>query len=125
MDAQIGTERTAALCALVQALARLELEEGFAPEALVDAGELLAENRFLAARDGIEAQLLQPVAGRTRPARELLEETLTAVAPHAEALGCAEELDTLRTPGGAERQRALAARGGGLEAVVAELARRF
>src|SRR6478609_1778630 len=55
MDAQTDVDATAALVALVQSLARLELEEGYAPEALVDAEEVLEENRFLAARDGIEA----------------------------------------------------------------------
>ena len=73
MDAQPRLEATAALCALVQALARLELEEGYAPRELVHAQEALAENRFLAARDGVAAAAHRPraCAPRTgrRPAR--------------------------------------------------------
>src|SRR5206468_7317568 len=58
MDAQSTVTDTAALAALVQSIARLELEEGFASPALLDAPEAIAENRFLAARDGMQARLL-------------------------------------------------------------------
>ena len=125
MDAQVDVERTAALCALVQAVARLELEEGFAAPALVGAGELLAENRFLAARDGEDAELLDPDRGCAVPVRDVLARTLGAAAPHAEALGCAAELEVLHAPSGCARQRAVAERGDGLEAVVEDLAGAF
>ncbi|HEY4276860.1 MAG TPA: YbdK family carboxylate-amine ligase [Conexibacter sp.] len=112
MDAQSTIGDTAALVALVQAIARLELEESFASAELVESPEILAENRFLAARDGIEAALIDPVARRLRPARELLGELLTAAAPHADDLGCRDELaDAARLAAspGAARQRALGA----------------
>jgi glutamate---cysteine ligase / carboxylate-amine ligase len=125
MDAQVDVRRTAALCALVQALARLELEEGFASPALIGAGELLAENRFLASRDGEDAQLLDPDDACAVPVRDVLARTLRAAASHAEALGCAAELQGLDAPSGAERQRAVAARGNGLEAVVEDLSGAF
>ena len=52
MDAQTSVEDSAALVALVQSLARLECEEGYACEQLLAAPEVLDENRFVAARDG-------------------------------------------------------------------------
>jgi hypothetical protein len=57
--------------------------------------------------------------------RDVLTRTLSAAAPHAEALGCAAELEVLHAPGGCARQRAVAARGDGLEAVVEDLAGAF
>jgi carboxylate-amine ligase len=96
MDAQTRTAPCAALVALVQSLVRLEVEEGFAAPELVEAPEVLDENRFLAARDGVEAALIDPVAGRRVPVRELLARILAACEPHAEDLGCAGELAGLR-----------------------------
>jgi glutamate---cysteine ligase / carboxylate-amine ligase len=125
MDAQVDVARTAALCALVQAVARLEREEGFAAPALVGADELLAENRFLASRDGEDAELLDPERGCAVPVRDVLARALRAAAPHAEALGCAAELEALSAPSGCTRQRAVAARGAGLEAVVEDLSGAF
>ena len=56
MDAQTTLADTAALAALVQSIVRLEIEEG---AHTYDDGippEVLNENRFLAARDGMEAE---------------------------------------------------------------------
>jgi carboxylate-amine ligase len=92
MDTQTTVGATAALVALVQSVARLEGEDGYVSETLVHSPEVLAENRFLAARDGTEAALVDPLAERRVPVRELLDDLLEAAAPHAEALGCAEEL---------------------------------
>ena len=126
MDAQTDVRRVTALAALVQALARLELEERFATRAQLGADEILAENRFLAARDGMEAELLEPDTGRRRPARAMLAELLDAARPHAEALGGAGPLALLEhDEPGYTRQRAVAARAGGPRAVVADLAARF
>ncbi len=93
MDTQSSVDATAALVALVQSVARLELEDGHAPESLVAAEEMLAENRFLASRDGIEADLLDPEAELRRPARAQLQALLDAARPHATALGCRAELE--------------------------------
>jgi len=110
MDAQTRISDTAALTALVQCLVRLEAMEGWA-DATVEAPEVVAENHFLAARDGVRAQLLFPRKHGTRPMREWVGEMLAACAPHAADLGCAAELATVATlleaPGEA-RQRALA-----------------
>ena len=127
MDAQPRLQATAALCALVQALARLELEEGYAPRELVHAQEALAENRFLAARDGVAAELIDPVRALRVPVADQLANVLTATAPHAEALGAANELAAIPALVAAPepaRQQALAA-GGGISALVSDLARRF
>jgi glutamate---cysteine ligase / carboxylate-amine ligase len=127
MDAQTTVADTASLCALVQSLARLELEEGHATAAMLAAQEALSENRFLAARDGVAAALVDADTASLRPVAAQVEALLPALRPHAEDLGCAADLD--RVPGllalpGAARQRALAA-AGGVEAVSPGLAAAF
>jgi carboxylate-amine ligase len=62
MDAQSTVGDVAALVALIQSLARLELEGDSA--APTPGAEALAENRFLAARDGMNARLIDPNARR-------------------------------------------------------------
>lgn len=115
MDAQTRVADTAALTALVQCLVHLEVHEGHASFTLVDNAEVLEENRFLAARDGVHGALIDPVAERRLPVRAWLEELLDACAPHAAALGCSAELDSVRALAdapGATRQRARAGSGG-------------
>jgi len=127
MDAQSTLGAMAALVALVQCLVRLELVDGHADAALVHAPEVLDENRFLAARDGVEAELVDPVRGRAVSVLESAGELMSACAPHAAVLGCNAQLDLLAElldqPGPA-RQRALAARDG-LDALAADLALEF
>jgi len=123
-DAQSTLGATAALVALVQSLVRLELVDGHADSALVHAPEVLDENRFLAARDGVEAELVDPIRGRAVSVLDIAGELIGACAPHAVLLGCDAQLgllgDLLDDPGPA-RQRAVASRVG-LEGLVAELA---
>ena len=128
MDAQTTPEETAALAALVQCVARLEIEEGYVSPVLLGAPEILDENRFLAARDGMQVHLIDPAAERRLPAGEVLDGLLAACAPHAEDLGCAEELARVRLMAeatGAERQLAAAAGGEDLRELVAGLAAAF
>jgi glutamate---cysteine ligase / carboxylate-amine ligase len=129
MDAQTDVAATAALCALVQAVARLEIEEGHASERLVAAEELLAENRFLAARDGIEADLLDMAAELRRPARAQLRALLDAARPHADDLRCRVELETVARlalePPFLRQLDAVERRGGRLPGLMAELAAAF
>jgi carboxylate-amine ligase len=111
MDAQVQVADTSALLALVQCLVRLEALEDFVAPALVNAPEVLDENRFLAARDGMKAELIDPVMGCRRPVADWLEETLQACAGHAATLGCAAELagcEALAEEQGAARQRRVA-----------------
>jgi hypothetical protein len=74
MDAQSSVGDSVPLVALVQSLAMLVLEGG--PPNPPTAPEVLAENRFLAARDGLQAQLINPATRQLEPARELVYASL-------------------------------------------------
>lgn len=95
MDAQITAAASGALLALVQSLAHLELEEGYADNAMITAPEVLDENRFLASRDGMQAEFVDVSQGRRIPVRSQLKRLLAAARAHAEQLGCAEGLDAV------------------------------
>ena len=93
-DAQTPLERTAALAALVQSLVvtlgehwerggRLPVE----PAMLVD------ENRWRAARYGLETDLIWLERDEERPAREAALRLLELAAPAASRLGCSGELE--------------------------------
>jgi carboxylate-amine ligase len=128
MDVQARPGDTRVLLALLQSVARLELEEGYQVDELAGTMEVLVENRFLASRDGMEARLIDPVAEQRVPARTVLSRLLDAARPHAEDLGCAEALEAVAQPArenGAERQRQALDRCGDLPAVVAWLADEF
>jgi carboxylate-amine ligase len=104
MDSQITIADTAAIAALVQCLVRLDADPVDVPD------EVLSENRFLAARDGMEARLVEPSLWGRRPVRERLAELVCACETVARELGCADELaDVERLAGapGAARQRAM------------------
>jgi carboxylate-amine ligase len=125
MDAQTSVEDAAPLVALVQSLARAELEGD--PLNQRSAPELLEENRFRAARDGVDAQLIDPAQGRLVPLRAIVERLVEECRPHATALRCAaalEGLDQRLSANGANRQRAYASRKG-VAAVVPALAEQF
>ncbi len=127
MDAQPRLRDAAALGALVQALARLELEQGFAAPALAGSQEVLSENRFLAARDGVAAKLIDPIREARVPLAELLAEVLAAARPHAAALGAEAELvhvEALISSPEADRQQDVTA-SAGMAALVADLAAQF
>jgi glutamate---cysteine ligase / carboxylate-amine ligase len=110
-DAQTTVGEVAAIAALIQVLVRLEATERFAPEALLDSPEVLAENRFLASRDGMRAELIDPSLAARVPAERALSEAVSAGLPHARDLRCGHELGAasdLASFPGAERQRQLA-----------------
>jgi carboxylate-amine ligase len=116
MDAQTRAADNAALAALVQCLVRLEALEGHADEALSSRPEVLEENRFLATRDGMRAEFIEPASDGRRPARDLLQELVAACAPHAAELGCETELAAvagIAAEPGDHRQRLLAGVGQG------------
>lgn len=128
LDAQTYAAETASLCALVQCLARLEVERGYADDELVASPEVLDENRFLAARDGMDAELIDPRLGSRVPARRILDDVLEACVPDALALGCGVELDRVRRFAertGAQRQLELARRPERLPGLVTMLADGF
>lgn len=78
---------------------------------------LLKENKWRAARWGLDAELIVDDAGAVRPVREALEELVDELTPVARRLGCEAELADVRTlaagPGPAGRQRAAVAAAGG------------
>jgi carboxylate-amine ligase len=127
MDAQTTLADTAAIAALVQSIVRAEVEgEAHLERSMPQ--EVLEENRFLAARDGMDTELIEPELGRRVPARELLADLVAVCRPHAEALGCAAELDQVIRLGertGAQRQLEQAAALGSLPRLVGLLAADF
>jgi glutamate---cysteine ligase / carboxylate-amine ligase len=111
MDAQTRSRDNAALAALVQCAVRLEATDGFVAAAIAELPEVLEENRFLATRDGMRADFIDPQRERRRPAADILDELLAACAPHAAELGCEAELAAvsgLAAEPGDHRQRVLA-----------------
>lgn len=88
------------------------------------------ENKWRAARYGLDARVIVDAAGTQRPVREHLTETLESLAPVAVELGCGREFGGVGTilEGGASYARQLAvadAAGGDLTAVVQHLIREF
>jgi carboxylate-amine ligase len=125
MDAQTTVAETASLAALVQCIARLEVEHGYVSARALEVPEALDENRFLAARDGMSAELIDVELERRVPARELALRLVEACAPHARALECERELDGVAAMAertGADRQLDDARGPARLRGLVAELA---
>ena len=119
----------AAIGALVQCLVEwmsTRLDEGHTLTVLQP--WYVRENKWRAARYGLDAEVITDVAGTERLVTDDLRDLLTTLAPIAERLGCAAELQGVRKTldGGASYQRQLRvaeAAGGDLTAVVAHLAR--
>jgi carboxylate-amine ligase len=96
MDSQTRVEHTLALAALVQALVK-ELGEHF------DAGkklsrfpyEMLDENKFLAARHGLEGELIDLPKATRVSTRQLARRVLNRMREHAQDLGSADDLDCI------------------------------
>lgn len=84
------------------------------------------ENKWRSARYGMDAIIILDAAGDEELVTDAVERLLVELEPVAERLGCAQELDGVRTilrkGAGYQRQRAVARRHGGeLDAVVASL----
>jgi glutamate---cysteine ligase / carboxylate-amine ligase len=110
MDSQTRVEHTASLSALVVSLVKVlveRFEEG--REQHEPPWEILDENRWLAARHGLDAELLDHASGRRRSVRELTEALLAQLQDAARELSCERELagidDLLRSGNGALRQQ--------------------
>ena len=127
MDAQSTLAGSAALIALVLSLARLELEGDPMPVGAEVGPEVLAENRLLAARDGMNARLIDHTGRELVPVRRLIDDLVERCGPHAASLGCFGELGQIRrlvAANGAKCQRAWAAESG-LAELLPRLAERF
>jgi carboxylate-amine ligase len=127
MDAQSRVEDTAVLAALVQCLVHCE---AVGPDRTGPATppEVLDENRFLAARDGMAAELVDPAMGRLVAVADRLDTLVAACMPYARALGCERELalaPRLCEAPGAARQRVLGHGPEGLVGVLRGLVREF
>ncbi len=128
-DTQTTVDETAAYAAVVHSLVRWLAERAAAGEQLPVAPTWrIAENRWWAARHGLDASFADLVTGEREPLRARLERLFDDLAPVAARLGCATELERARAlaagPGGAARQRAEAAARGGTGGLVAWLAER-
>jgi carboxylate-amine ligase len=122
-DAQTRVESVAGLAALTQSLAATLAERPVAAQPRT----LIAENKWRAARHGLEADLVDLAHDRARPARDAVRELLELAAPAAEGLGCSAELAeverVLREGTGADEQRRTHEESeGGLLAVARRLA---
>ncbi|HEV2771147.1 MAG TPA: YbdK family carboxylate-amine ligase [Solirubrobacteraceae bacterium] len=128
-DTQVTLRETAAIAAFVHALAH-DLAAGHDAGEPVPAAEdwRLAENRWSALRDGLDAPLADLATGEPVPARERLRALADRLAPWGRPLGCSAELAWARTllegEGGAGAQRRAAAQEG-VGGVPGWLARRF
>jgi carboxylate-amine ligase len=112
MDAQTSVGDVAALAAVVQCLV---CRHAGSPAARSAAPEMLDENRFLASRDGMRAELIDASVTARRPAADLLAALVESCRPLATELGCAAELaaaEILAADPGDVWQRRLAARDG-------------
>jgi glutamate---cysteine ligase / carboxylate-amine ligase len=90
----------------------------------------MRENKWRAARHGLDAEIIYGEHNDTRPLREDLAELVHELQPTAERLGCFEQLslvnDILVDGASYQRQRAVAAASGGdLTAVVDSLLQEF
>jgi glutamate---cysteine ligase / carboxylate-amine ligase len=126
MDAVTRVEDAVALTAYVQCLVAEIVRrdrEGAAPARLHPA--LAQENRWQAARHGLEARIIDPAGGAPVALRDLVERSLASIAPAAEELGCAGQLAgvgrILRDGNGAARQRAIQTATGDLAEVVRDV----
>jgi glutamate---cysteine ligase / carboxylate-amine ligase len=110
MDSQTRIEHTIALSALVVSLVKLLVERFERGEQAPEPPwEILDENRWLAARHGLEAELFDQSSGKRLGVRALSAQLLEQLASHARELHCERELegvrDLLEAGNGAARQQ--------------------
>ncbi len=111
-DAVTRVEDAVALAAYCQCLVKLYSERhAVGAEIPSYHRTLTTENKWLAARYGLEAPVMDLATGKRNrvPVAQLIRRTLTELEPHARELGCEGELEgiseILRNGNGADRQR--------------------
>jgi carboxylate-amine ligase len=126
MDSQTRVEHTLGLAALVQGLVR-ELAEHF------DSGkqlsrypfEMLDENKWLAARHGLDGELVDLPRFERVPTRELARRLVDRIRGHAQDMGSADDLaaveDLLERGNGASRQEVVYEANHDLRELMAEI----
>ncbi|MGH3052635.1 MAG: carboxylate-amine ligase [Gaiellaceae bacterium] len=112
MDAVSRVEDTVALAAYIQSLVKLYSDRYTLGQELPSYHRILTtENKWLAARYGLEAPLMDLSTGRRNrvPVAQLIRRTLRELEPHARELGSDRELEGIREilakGNGADRQR--------------------
>jgi carboxylate-amine ligase len=105
-----------------------EIDKGYTLP--VPKGWVVRENKWRAARYGLDAEVIAGENDSTMPIREALAELVRELQPAAERLGCTEQLavvhDVVEQGASYQRQRAVAAASGGdLTAVVDSLLAEF
>jgi carboxylate-amine ligase len=110
-DAVTRIEDVVAIAAFFQAIAKMYCEEFDAGRPIPTWHRILtSENKWLAARYGLEAPVMDLATGRRNraPIAQLIRRTLRDVAPHARELGSDRELEGVREilarGNGADRQ---------------------
>ena len=110
-DGVTRVEDAVALTAYCQSLVKLLSEQHDAGEEIPSYHRILTtENKWLAARYGLEAPIMDLVTGRRNriPVAQLVRRTLRAIEPHARELGCDRELEGIKgilgRGNGADRQ---------------------
>jgi glutamate---cysteine ligase / carboxylate-amine ligase len=126
MDSQTRVEHTLAIAGLIQAMVK-ELAEHY------DEGkklsrypyEMLDENKWMAARHGLGAQLVDLPKRERVPVPELTRRLMKRLRPHAEELGSEEDFDCLEEildrGNGASRQEVVYEANHDLREVVGEI----
>ena len=125
-DSQTRVEHTVGLAALIQAMVKeiAELYEAGTP--LSDyPWEMLDENKFLAARHGLEGELVDLPSQERVPSKALARRLLDRLRDHAQDLGGADDLDgvedLLERGNGAHRQLVVFQANHDLREVTAEI----
>jgi carboxylate-amine ligase len=121
-DAQTRVESVAAIVALARCLVAAFSERAPAPQPRL----FIDENKWRAARYGLDADLVDPAKDTERPARDAIRELLELAGPARRSLGCGDELDEveriLERGNGADEQRRVREERGSLLGVAQWLA---
>jgi glutamate---cysteine ligase / carboxylate-amine ligase len=125
-DSQTRVEHTLALTALVQAMVKELCEHYEAGGQLADYPWLmLDENKWLAARHGLDGELVDLPSNERVGAKELARRLLDRLREHAQDLGSADELegiaDLIEGGSGAQRQMVVYEANHDLDEVMAEI----
>ena len=125
-DSQTRVEHTLALAALVQAMVKELCEHFDAGGALADyPWQMLDENKWLAARHGLDGELVDLPSSERVATKALARRLLDRLREHAQDLGSAAELeaidDLLARGNGAQRQLVVYEANHDLREVMAEI----